>query len=62
MRLLRWQSWCAIVAFLMTLAFVLFPGPYEMAIFTFFAQPLFAVAAASYLVEVIRDLRRRQIL
>jgi hypothetical protein len=62
MRLLRWQSWCAIVAFLMTLAFVLFPGPYEMAIFTFIAQPLFAVAAVSYLLEVVRDLRRREIL
>lgn len=62
MRLLRWQSWCAIVAFLMTLAFVLFPGPYEMAVFTFIAQPLFAVAAVSYLLEVVRDLRRREIL
>jgi hypothetical protein len=46
----------------MTLAFVLFPGPYEMALFTFIAQPLFALAAASYLVEVIRDLHRRRIL
>jgi hypothetical protein len=46
----------------MTLAFVIFPGPYEMAVFTFIAQPLFAVAAATYLVEVVRDLRRRQIL
>ncbi len=62
MRLLRWQCWCAIVAFIMTLAFVLFPGPYEMAIFTFVAQPLFAVAAVSYVAEVLRDLRRREIL
>ena len=62
MRLLRWQSWCAIVAFTMTLAFVLFPGPYEMAVFTFIAQPLFAVAAIMYLVDVVRDLHRRQIL
>ena len=59
MRLLRWPCWCAIVAFTMTLAFVVFPGPYEMALFTFIAQPLFALAAASYLVEVIRDLQRR---
>lgn len=62
MRLLRWQSWCAIVAFLMTLVFVLFPGPYPMAVFTFIAQPLFGVAAVSYLIEVIRDLHRKEIL
>ncbi len=62
MRLLRWQSWCAIAAFVMSLVFVIFPGPYPMAIFTFIAQPLFAVAGISYLVEVIRDLHRKQIL
>jgi hypothetical protein len=61
MRLLRWESWCAIIAFLMTLAFVLFPGPYEMAIFTFLAQPLFAIAAVSYLVKVLADLRTRKV-
>jgi hypothetical protein len=60
MRLLQWESWCAIMAFLMTLAFVLFPGPYEMAVFTFLAQPLFALAAISYLVKVLRDLRARK--
>ncbi|HEX8893544.1 MAG TPA: hypothetical protein VF783_09475 [Terriglobales bacterium] len=59
MRLLRWECWCAIIAFLMTLAFVLFPGPYEMAVFTFLAQPLFALAAVSYLFEVLADLRGR---
>lgn len=62
MRLLRWQCWCAIMAFVMTLAFVLFPGPREMAVFTFIAQPLFGVAAVSYLIEVIRDLRRGHVL
>ena len=62
MRLLRWQSWCAMAALVMTLVFVIFPGPYPMAIFTFIAQPLFAVAGISYIVEVIRDLHRKQIL
>ena len=60
MRLLRWECWCAVVAFVMTLAFVLVPGPYEMAVFTFLAQPLFAFAAISYLVKVLRDLRERK--
>jgi hypothetical protein len=50
------------MAFLMTLAFVLFPGPYEMAVFTFLAQPLFAFAAFSYLVKVLRDLRERKVM
>jgi hypothetical protein len=59
MRLLRWESWCAVIAFVMTLAFVLVPGPYEMAVFTFLAQPLFSIAAASYLWKVFLDLRSR---
>jgi hypothetical protein len=60
MRLLRWECWCAVIAFVMTLGFVLVPGPYEMAIFTFLAQPLFAFAAISYLVKVLRNLRERK--
>jgi len=60
MRLLRWECWCAAIAFVMTLAFVLVPGPYEMAIFTFLAQPLFAIAAVSYLAKVLADLRSRR--
>jgi len=61
MRLLRWESYCAIVAFVMTLVFVLFPGPYEMAVFTFLAQPLFAFAGISYLSKVLADLRSRKV-
>jgi len=61
MRLLRWECWCAFIAFVSTLAFVLFPGPYEMAVFTFLAQPLFALAAVSYLWKVLVDLRSRKL-
>ena len=46
MRLLRWESWCAIVAFALTLLFILVPGPYPMALFTFIAQPLYVRRAA----------------
>jgi len=60
MRLLRWECGCALIAFVMTLAFVLVPGPYEMAIFTFLAQPLFGIAAVSYLAKVVADLRSRR--
>ena len=33
MRLLRWEALCAIVAFALTEAFILVPGPYAMALF-----------------------------
>jgi len=59
MRLLRWEAICASVAFVLTLIFILVPGPYPMAIFTFVAQPLFAIVAIGYLFKVRTDLRKR---
>ena len=59
MRLLRWEAMCAIVAFALTLIFILVPGPYPMAIFTFIAQPLFVIVAIGYLLKVRADLRKR---
>ena len=59
MRLLRWEAMCASVAFVLTLIFILAPGPYPMAIFTFIAQPLFGIVAVGYLLKVRADLRRR---
>jgi hypothetical protein len=50
---------CAIVAFALTLMFILVPGPYAMALFIFLAQPLFAIAAIGYLLKVRTDLRKR---
>jgi hypothetical protein len=50
---------CAVVAFVLTLIFILVPGPYPMAIFTFIAQPLFAIVAIGYLLKVRADLRKR---
>ena len=60
MRLLRWEAFCASFGFVLTLVFILVPGPYPMALFTFIAQPLFAVAAIGYLGKVIADLRRHR--
>ena len=60
MRLLRWEALCAIVAFALTLIFILVPGPYPMAIFTFIAQPLFGIVAIGYLLKVRADLRRHR--
>jgi len=59
MRLLRWEAVCAIVAFALTLTFILVPGPYPMAIFAFIAQPLFGIVAIGYLLKVRADLRKR---
>jgi len=59
MRLLRWEAVCATVAFALTLIFILVPGPYPMAIFTFIAQPLFGIVAIGYLLKVRADLRKR---
>lgn len=43
----------------LTQAFILVPGPYAMALFTFIAQPLFAIVAIGYLLKVRTDLRKR---
>ena len=59
MRLLRWEALCACVAFVLTLIFILVPGPYPMAVFTFIAQPLFGIVAVGYLLKVRADLRKR---
>jgi len=59
MRLLRWEALCAIVAFAITLTFIFVPGPYAMAVFTFVAQPLFAIVAIGYLLKVRADLKQR---
>ena len=58
MRLLRSEYSGAI----MTLAFVLLPGPYEIAVFTLLAHPLFAIAAISYLLKVLAELRRHKVM
>ena len=39
--------------------FILVPGPYAMAVFTFIAQPLFAIVAIGYLLKVRADLKQR---
>ena len=58
MRLLRWEAWCAILAFVLTLIFINSPGPYPMALFTFIAQPLFGIAIAGYIYKVIQDVQK----
>jgi hypothetical protein len=62
MNRLRVEAGAAIVAFLITIVFNVYPGPYPMAAFTFIAQPLFAYAMLRYLWRVLGDLRARKVL
>lgn len=56
------ECWTAILAFLITLGYVLWPGPYQMGAFVFVAQPLFLVAFVGYTRKVIRELRSKKVL
>jgi hypothetical protein len=62
MKRLRLQSWSAMLALSITLAYAIHPGPYEMALFIFFAQPLFLITFVSYGWHVVKDLRHRGVL
>ena len=59
---LRWEAWAAMIAFVISLAFIWIPGPYLMGAFTFIAQPLFLIALIGHGVNVFRELRRREVL
>ena len=62
MRQLYWETWAAIVAFVIALVYIWVPGPYPMGAFTFIAQPLFLLALISYAINVLRELRRKDVI
>lgn len=51
-----------LVAYLVSAWFILDPAPLPMALFVFVAQPFIALAAALYVVEVLRELKQRGVL
>ena len=59
---LRWEAWATTLAFIITLGYTLYPGPYLTGAFTFIAQPLFALAILGYAQKVLRDLKSRRVL
>ena len=59
---LRAECLAAVLAFVITIGYVLSPGPYWMGAFTFIAQPLFMLIMASYAVKVLQELRGRRVL
>lgn len=59
---LHWEAWAAILAFIITLGYTLYPGPYLTGAFTFIAQPLFALVMLGYAQKVLRDLKSRKVL
>ncbi len=52
----------AILAFIISLIFILSPTPYMMVLFAFFAQPLFIIVGLLYFRRVFLELRGRDIL
>lgn len=56
------ECWTAILAFLITLGYVMWPGPYLMGAFVFVAQPLFLVAFIGYARRVIQELRSKKVM
>jgi hypothetical protein len=56
------QAVGALIAFVITTLFVVFPRPLLMALFTFVAQPLFAIVGLMYLGRVFQELRDRDVL
>lgn len=59
---LKWEAWAAILAFVITLCYTIYPGPYFMGAFTFIAQPLFGIAILNYALRVFRDLKKRKVI
>lgn len=59
---LRLPAIAAIIAFILTALFAIHPGPYQMALFVFVAQPLFVIALLGYAWRVIKDLRGKGVL
>jgi len=51
-----------LLGYLLSAWFILDPGPLPMALFVFVAQPLIALAAVLYVVEVLRELKERGVL
>ena len=61
MRHLRWEAWATAVALVIALVYIWVPGPYPMGAFTFIAQPLFFLALLSYVIKVLRELRKKDV-
>jgi hypothetical protein len=59
---LRLPCLAAALGFVITGLYAIDPGPYQMAAFVFFAQPLFLIAGAGYLYRVWKDLRSQKVL
>jgi hypothetical protein len=58
---LRVEAGGAILAFMITALFVLWPQPYLMALFAFFAQPLYVIVVLLYLHRVFQELRAKSV-
>jgi hypothetical protein len=60
--LLRLAFWATVAGVLLSLLLFLRPGPYTVTLFMAIAQPLLVVGCGLFAFEVVRDLRRRNVL
>ena len=56
------ESIFTIVGLLITIPFMIYPHPVLMFLFTFVAQPCFLVAIVLAVIEIFRDLRKKQVI
>lgn len=62
MRKIFIESLFIMVGLLITIPFLISPTPVLMFLFTFVAQPCFLVAIVLATVEIVRDLRKQQVI
>ena len=58
----HWKIGAVAVALVFTVWFLLDPDPLPMALYVFVSQPLFLAVLIGHLLNVWRDLRRKEIL
>ena len=58
----RVVPWLAIVAFMVSIAYAIAPGPYTIAAFSLLAMPIYIFVLVAYVTFVLQDLRGRRVL
>lgn len=62
MRKIFIESVFTIIGLMITIPFLISPNPVLMFLFTFIAQPCFLVAIVLASIQIIRDLRKKQVI
>lgn len=62
MRKIFIESIFTAIGLLITIPFLIYPDPVLMFLFTFVAQPCFLVAIVLATIEIVKDLRKKQVI